>query len=94
MSSHAAQVATLYGLRLRLCPHHSCRLTLAPPCPPASPPQIADLTFVLTPDEIDNRLTMLCMSRPVSDVVYVETQVRCRPLRSSTCRCCAPACAE
>ncbi|PRW57228.1 chloroplast precursor [Chlorella sorokiniana] len=35
---------------------------------------IADLTFVLTPDEIENGLTMLCMSRPVSDVVYVETQ--------------------
>ena len=47
-----------------------------PPLLLSPSPQIADLTFVLTQDEIDNKLTMLCMCRPVSDVVYVETQVR------------------
>lgn len=29
---------------------------------------------MLTPEEIDNGLTLLCMCRPVTDVVYVETQ--------------------
>lgn len=35
---------------------------------------IADLSFVLTDDEVKSGITMLCMSRPVSDVVRVETQ--------------------
>lgn len=35
---------------------------------------IADLSFVLTDEEVDNGIFMLCMARPVSDVVRVETQ--------------------
>ena len=37
--------------------------------------QIADLTFVLTEAETESGISMLCMSRPVSDVVRIETQV-------------------
>lgn len=54
-------------------PAHSTHPTTTMPA--FSDLQIADLTFVLTQPEIDNKLTMLCMCRPVSDVVYVETQV-------------------
>ncbi|KAL4451918.1 hypothetical protein ABPG75_007580 [Micractinium tetrahymenae] len=35
---------------------------------------IADLSFVLTDEEVESGIFMLCMSRPVSDVVRVETQ--------------------
>lgn len=49
---------------------------------PHRPLQIADLSFVLTEDEIANGITMLCMARPVSDVVRVETQAS-----SALCRC-------
>lgn len=38
--------------------------------------QIADLSFVLTEEEVANGLTLMCMARPVSDVVRIETQVR------------------
>ena len=52
-----------------------------PPChpgpiPPHPLPQIADLSFVLTEEEVASGLTLLCMARPVSDVVRIETQVR------------------
>jgi ferredoxin len=40
---------------------------------------IADLSFVLTEDEIANGITMLCMARPVSDVVRIETQASSAP---------------
>jgi len=35
---------------------------------------IADLSFTLSEDEIANGMTLICMSRPVSDVVKIETQ--------------------
>lgn len=35
---------------------------------------IADLSFVLTEGEVESGITMLCMCRPVSDVVRIETQ--------------------
>ena len=46
------------------------------PNPPHPLPQIADLSFVLTEEEVASGLTLLCMARPVSDVVRIETQVR------------------
>ncbi|KAA6426585.1 MAG: ferredoxin [Trebouxia sp. A1-2] len=35
---------------------------------------IADLSFTLEEDEVEQGLTLICMSRPVSDVVKIETQ--------------------
>ncbi|KAL4853340.1 Ferredoxin-1 [Chlorella vulgaris] len=35
---------------------------------------IADLSFVLTDEEVADGLTLMCMARPVSDVVRMETQ--------------------
>lgn len=35
---------------------------------------IGDISFVLTEEEVANGLTLLCMARPVSDVVRIETQ--------------------
>lgn len=55
--------------------------------------QIADLSFVLTDEEVDNGIFMLCMARPVSDVVRVETQVRWRAAQLGVAlACCSAAC--
>ena len=48
------------------------------PCPLLLPllplPQIADLSFTMSEDEQAQGMALLCMARPVSDVVRVETQ--------------------
>lgn len=35
---------------------------------------VADISFTLEEDEIEQGLALICMSRPVSDVVKIETQ--------------------
>lgn len=71
---HTPRLLALLSLLLFLPPKRIVLLVLLFCCRRRCPLQIFDLSFTLTEEEQADGMALICMSRPLTDVVVMETQ--------------------